>query len=88
MVPSADEPRYFGCAVPKKLVPKATDRIRIKRLMREAYRLNQHTIHTPSNHSQIWMLLYLSKEMPKFEVIEEKLKQIISRFNEEEKSKP
>lgn len=34
------------------------------------------------------MLLYLSKEIPKFEEIEEKLKQLISRFNEEEKSKP
>lgn len=87
-MPVANEPRYFGCAVPKKLVPKATDRIRIKRLMREAYRLNQHTVQASPNSSQIWMLLYLSKEIPKFEEIEEKLKQLISRFNEEEKSKP
>jgi len=56
--------------------------------MREAYRLNQHTVQASPNSSQIWMLLYLSKEIPKFEEIEKKLKQLISRFNEEEKSKP
>lgn len=79
------ETRYFGCAVPKKLIPQATRRNRIKRLMREAYRLNQHLIQPTEHASQIWMLMYVSREMPKFDELEQKLKLLITRFNEEEK---
>lgn len=36
-----DEGRFIGFAAPKKNIPKAVKRNRIKRLLREVYRLNQ-----------------------------------------------
>jgi ribonuclease P protein component len=35
----------MGFAVPKKRVSRAVDRNRIKRLMREVYRMNRSTLH-------------------------------------------
>jgi ribonuclease P protein component len=35
----------MGFAVPKKRVPHAADRNRIRRLMREVYRMNRSTLH-------------------------------------------
>ena len=35
----------MGFAVPKKRVPRAVDRNRIRRLMREVYRMNRSTLH-------------------------------------------
>lgn len=42
--PQADSSHQVLFTVSKKFVPKATDRNRIKRLMREAYRLNKNCL--------------------------------------------
>lgn len=55
----------------KRDFKKATDRNRIKRLMKEAYRLNQHLISSLPNLQIAY--IYTGREMPDFEQLVKKL---------------
>ena len=67
-------------SVPKKTIPKAVDRNKAKRLIRESFRLNKNLIE---NKNELHLaLIYLSPEIPKFNVIEEKIKVILQRLND------
>lgn len=65
--------------VPKKYVRSAVMRNRIKRRIREAYRLNKH-LHPGTNHFFI-AFLYLSKEDIGHKKTNDKLKLILSRLS-------
>lgn len=55
----------------KKLFKRAVHRNRIKRLLREAYRLNKHIIYQEFTHEQLAIfIIYIGKELPKFQQIE------------------
>ncbi|GIV27108.1 MAG: ribonuclease P protein component [Bacteroidia bacterium] len=47
--------------VPKKSIKKSSHRNRIKRLMRESFRLSQHELLIPDNNILIASFIYLSK---------------------------
>ena len=67
-------------SVPKKLYPKAVDRNRIKRRMREAYRKNKlQSIDGPSLNINI-AYIYLAKEPLDYKTIENKLIQCNDRL--------
>ena len=59
----------FG--VSKRNFKRAVKRNKIKRLLREAYR--KHKLQPIENINQYFMIIYVSKEIEPYEIIEEKL---------------
>jgi ribonuclease P protein component len=69
--------------VPKRLIKKAVDRNRIKRIMREAYRLNKHILYehcTAENKKLALLFVYVAKDSPNFNMIQEKIILILQRL--------
>ena len=72
--------------VPRSLFKKATDRNRIKRMIREAYRTNKYTLYDPlsKNNKQILLCItYTSKEIVPFEIIKEKIIVLLQRLKDD-----
>jgi len=70
-----DEKFQVAFSVPKKKFKKAVDRNRIKRLMREAFRLQQHQLLLPQKTIMMW--LYTGKEIPDYRTIFQAMEKII-----------
>lgn len=76
-------PNQILVAVPKRNFKRAVDRNRIKRLIKEAYRLNKRLI--PTGRPEFYLLIgyiYLGKEVPEYQYVEQKLKQSLLRLKE------
>ena len=62
----------FGVSVSKRYFKKAVDRNRIKRLLRETYRLNKEIFTDAFGKNSISMIFWISKEKPSsFQSLEE-----------------
>jgi len=73
-------PIQAGVTVSKKIFKSAVKRNRIKRLLREAYRLNKQLVFNNSEGTFAFLFLYLGKDMPKFTTIDEKLRDVLNKF--------
>ena len=82
-LPVSDVPIQFALTVPKRAFPKATQRNRIRRQMREAYRLNKPYLFKTLAQGEeqfAWMLIYIAKEGLPYLEMEKAMQKLIKRF--------
>jgi len=77
-------PAQMAVSVTKKSFKKAVDRNRIKRLVREAWRLNKNSLYDllkEKDRQIIIMLLFTGKEIPGFHDVSNQVKKVISKIS-------
>lgn len=82
----SDFPAQVGVSVPKRNFKKAPDRNRLKRLMRETYRLQKGIVYDHLDKPHIFMISYLGKEEWKYEDLYVKMEKLLFLFMKEVKN--
>ena len=67
----------FGVGVSSKVFKRATDRNRVKRLVREAWRLQKHLLQI----KLVIFFIYTGKELPEYEEVYNKVGRAIDKLN-------
>ena len=75
-----------GVSVSKKNFKSAVSRNRIKRLMREAYRLNKAAYFNNFTTHYAFMILYIGNAQPTLPLLETKMKTLFNHFRDKVKS--
>lgn len=76
----AQFPYQVATTVSKRRFNRAVDRNRIKRLLREAWRLEKHRLlvdWSPGDPQRALVLIYVGKEIPTFEECQNNIRKII-----------
>lgn len=71
-------------SIPKRLVKKAVDRNRVRRQIKEAYRLDRTNLKNNLANNKISLalfLIYTGKENPLYSEIEEKIHLLLNEIN-------
>ncbi len=80
---TSDFPCQVGVSVPKRNFKLAVDRNRIKRLMRETYRLQKQLVYENLDKPYIFMISYLGKEEWTYEELYIKMEKLLKLFKNE-----
>ena len=70
---------------PKRQFPKAFDRNKRKRHLREAYRLNKHILFdrfSKKNKYCTFIFIYLSQDLIPFEILKEEIGTLLKKIND------
>jgi ribonuclease P protein component len=73
----------FATGVSAKIFKRAVDRNRVKRLIREAYRLQKQRLQEAVMQEKLQLnifFIYTSKELPAFNVVKEKVNLILNKL--------
>lgn len=78
-------PVQVGFSVPKKKFRKAVHRNRVKRLLREAWRLNKQTLYTsiPEDKQLHLFIIYTDLALPEYEKAKNAVETAIERLKKE-----
>ena len=82
-VGEGDSPAQLAVSVSKKSFKKAVHRNRIKRLMREAWRLNKNSLYKGLNEREkkiVLMLVYTGNKIPAYKLVSKAIEEIISKL--------
>ena len=82
---TSESPVQVGFSVPKRNFKHAVDRNRIKRLLREAYRLQKGDLYQRLDKPYIFMFTFIGKKEPSYQEVEQKIQQVLALFIKEEK---
>lgn len=74
---SADCPQFLA-SIPKKKIRHAVDRVRMRRLVREAYRLNRHLIDRKQPLDIAF--IYLADDLTPYSAVEKAVRKILGRI--------
>jgi ribonuclease P protein component len=78
-------PAQVGVSVPKRNFKLAVDRNRMKRLMREAYRLQKQIVYDHLEEPHVFMISYIGKEECTYETLFLKMEKLLTLFVDETK---
>ncbi len=80
-------PAQVGVSVAKRNFKKAPDRNRLKRLMRETYRLQKGIVYDNLENPYVFMISYIGREEMPYEDLFSKMNKLLTLFIEEVKNK-
>ncbi|NJW54478.1 ribonuclease P protein component [Salinimicrobium sp. CDJ15-81-2] len=87
LVNTSEAVNKAAVSVPKRNFKRAVDRIKIKRLMREAYRKNKYLVTSNLDISYALMFIYTGREINDYTKILRATEELLKNFVEQEKSR-
>lgn len=70
-------------AVPKRNFKSAVARNRIKRQLREVYRLNKHSLENRSGKKFVMLFLFLGKANPQYTALDKAMVKLLNKLQDE-----
>lgn len=77
---TSDYPAQVGVSVPKRNFRLAVHRNRLKRLLRETYRLQKFRVYNSLEDQYVFMISYLGKDLFTFDKLFDKMTLLLEKF--------